>query len=75
MKKPDQARPLFEPEASVSEVGELGARGFFRGAQGTPRYTSGVPWGQPPGSPFFWVLFFGEAKKSTSPEMGEPRVK
>jgi hypothetical protein len=24
--------------------------------------------GKPSGSPFFWVLFFGEAKKSTSPE-------
>ena len=23
--------------------------------------------GKPPGTPFFWVLFFGGAKKSTSP--------
>jgi hypothetical protein len=36
-----------------------------RAAQGTPK-------GHGLGSPFFWVLFFGEAKKSTSPAGARP---
>ncbi len=43
---------------------ELGERANGREAQGTRR--SGPAFG----SPFFWVLFFGEAKKSTSPSKG-----
>jgi hypothetical protein len=31
--------------------------------------------GKPSGSPFFWVLFFGEAKKSTSPLRAKPADK
>ena len=30
---------------------------------------------QPPGSPFFWVRFFGEAKKSTSPAGARPGLR
>jgi len=43
------------------ERSELRERRFAREAQGT-RVA-----GKPPGSPFFWVLFFGGAKKSISP--------
>jgi hypothetical protein len=39
----------------------LRKRRALREAQGTREA------GKPPGSPFFWVLFFGGAKKSTSP--------
>ena len=65
-------RPLFEPEASVSEIGELGARRFYRGAQGTPLHTIGVRRGKPSGPPFFWFVFFGGAKKMNSPEGAKP---
>jgi hypothetical protein len=44
------------------ERSELRERRALREAQGT-RVA-----GKPPGSPFFWALFFGEAKKSTSPD-------
>jgi hypothetical protein len=52
--KPEQARALFERS-------ELRERRALREAQGTREA------GKPPGSPFFWVLFFGGAKKSISP--------
>jgi hypothetical protein len=45
-----------------SKCCEFGERSKPREAQGTRLA------GKPTGSPFFWVLFFGEAKKSTSPE-------
>jgi hypothetical protein len=48
---------------------EFGERSKYREAQGT-RVA-----GKPSGSPFFWVLFFGGAKKSTSPVRGETRAK
>jgi hypothetical protein len=73
--KPGHARPLFETEASVSEIGELGARRFFRGAEGTPRYTLGVLWGKPSGPPFFWFVFFGGAKKMNSPGGAKKNLK
>jgi len=51
------------------ERSELRERRALREAQGT-RVA-----GKPPGSPFFWVLFFGGAKKSTSPEWAKQGVK
>jgi len=48
------------------ERSELRERRALREAQGT-RVA-----GKPPGSPFFWVLFFGGAKKSTSPFRAKP---
>ena len=48
---------------------ELGERPKAREAQGT-RIA-----GKPSGSPFFWVLFFGEAKKSASPKGAKPGAK
>jgi len=39
--------PLSGWPIERSEIGELGARRFFRGAQGTPVLTAGERWGQP----------------------------
>ena len=61
MKKPDQARPLFEPEASVSEVGELGARGFFEERR-EPHGTRAV--GPATGSAFLLVRFLWRSKEN-----------
>jgi len=52
-------RMTLAPCLSVSELRE---RRALREAQGTRAA------GKPPGSPFFWILFFGGAKKSISPE-------
>jgi hypothetical protein len=47
--------------------GEFGERPNRRETQGTRNLIAdGVP-GKSPGPPFFWVLFFGGAKKSTLP--------
>ncbi|AVS96322.1 hypothetical protein C8232_08700 [Paracidovorax avenae] len=37
-----------------------------------PRSPSGRTGSHPAGSPFFWLLFFGEAKKSSSPAGARP---
>jgi hypothetical protein len=56
---------LFELDLLAGRRGkscEFGERPKWREAQGT-RVA-----GKPPGPPFFWVLFFGGAKKSISPK-------
>jgi len=47
----------------------LRERRALREAQGTREA------GKPPGSPFFWILFFGGAKKSISPEWAKQEAK
>ena len=59
--KPGQARPCLS-ESSDKRDRESGERRFCRDAQET-RVS-----GQASGPPFFGVLFFGGAKKSTSPD-------
>jgi len=56
---------ICKPQARKSC--EFGERPNRREAQGT-RVS-----GQAFGTPFFWLLFFGGAKKSSSPERGETR--
>jgi hypothetical protein len=46
----------------AQQISELASAGFFRGTRVTERSEVGVV-----GCHFFWVLFFGQAKKSTSP--------
>ncbi|MDP2881855.1 MAG: hypothetical protein Q8N89_09760 [Azonexus sp.] len=53
---------LFEPPAS------LASRPAFRVAQGTGKA------GAAPGSPFLWLLSFGEAKESTPASKAEPQT-
>jgi hypothetical protein len=62
---PRLAQPSIAVKAGrrsrLFERSELRERRALREAQGTREA------GKPSGSPFFWVLFFGGAKKSTSP--------
>ena len=62
-RKRDQGRALFEPKASLRgpPLSSISA--------GCPKRSAGT---QTAGSPFFCLLFFGEAKKSESPP-GDPR--
>jgi len=48
---------------------ELGARAKYRGAQGTREA------GKPSGCLFFWLLFFGQAKKSNPHSQGGKTAK
>ena len=58
--KPGQARPCLSA-SSDSEIASWASAGFYREAQDT-RVS-----GQASGPPFFWVLFFGSAKKIPRP--------
>ena len=55
--------PPVRARSERSEIGELGARRLFRGAQGTPRHTAGVPWGQPPDRFSFGSFSLAEQRK------------
>ena len=63
--------PPVRARSERSEIGELGARRFFRGAQGT--LNGMCHSGQASGRPSLWVLSLGRARESTSPERGEIR--
>jgi hypothetical protein len=61
--KTGASAPPVRVRSERSEIGELGARRFFRGAQGTPRHTTGVPWGQPPDRFSFGSFSLAEQRK------------
>jgi hypothetical protein len=63
--KPGQARPCLSVSSNERDR-ESGERRFSREAQVTRDS------GQASGPPFFGVLFFGGAKKSTSPDRAKP---
>ncbi len=61
--KADQGSRLSEAKPSSSETPLLAS------TAGCPQQSEGT---QTIGSPFFWVLFFGDAKKSASPAGARP---
>ena len=73
------------PAPSTAGCGLLGSDTHFTAVRSTApsgRAEGSVNWGSDPnnpsqtaGSPFFWVRFFGEAKKSTSPAGARPGLR
>jgi hypothetical protein len=61
--KTGASAPPVRVRSERSEIGELGARRFFRGAQGTPRHTAGVPWSQPSDRLSFGSFSLAEQRK------------
>ena len=73
--KTGASAPPVRARSERSEIGELGARRFFRGAQGTPRHTAGVPRGQPPDRFSFGSFSLAGQRKLTRPSRAKPTNK